>query len=197
MPRVVILLLVVSAAACGRSAVSPDPASSGSPALSSTSTGASSAANSPKGRSDVTVSMMDACDPATFNAMFGDGTCIRSGGVTLDQFIAQLTKFGSIGAWHFAPPTANVRVGQTFVATNKGGEVHTFTEVAQFGGGIIDQLNQITHAGATTPECAALEGDDFVPPGGTYTESVDHTGTLKFQCCIHPWMRLEATASSK
>jgi hypothetical protein len=40
----------------------------------------------------------------------------------------------------------------------------------------------------------ALEGDDFVPPGGTYRETVDGSGTLKFQCCIHPWMRLEASS---
>jgi hypothetical protein len=39
-----------------------------------------------------------------------------------------------------------------------------------------------------------LEADDFVAPGGTYRETVDHAGHLKFQCCIHPWMRLEASS---
>jgi hypothetical protein len=37
------------------------------------------------------------------------------------------------------------------------------------------------------------EPDDFVQPGGTYTEKLDEAGTKKFQCCIHPWMHLTAT----
>ena len=36
----------------------------------------------------------------------------------------------------------------------------------------------------------------FVPPRGTYREEISHSGTVKFQCCIHPWMRLEARVSS-
>jgi hypothetical protein len=89
-----------------------------------------------------------------------------------------------------------VRVGQDFVATNKGGEVHTFTEVAEFGGGLVPLLNQLSHVPEVAPECtlAALDPDDFVPPGGTYRERVSHSGNLKFQCCIHPWMRLEASS---
>jgi hypothetical protein len=36
------------------------------------------------------VSMMDACDPTTFNAELGEGTCTRNGGVTLAGFLSQL-----------------------------------------------------------------------------------------------------------
>jgi plastocyanin len=138
--------------------------------------------------------MLDACDPDTFNAALGAGSCVRYGGVTFDQFIDMLTRLGLAGPWRFAPSNANVRVGQTFVAMNMGGETHTFTEVKEFGGGIVPLLNQLAHEPEEAPECAALEGDDFVAPGGTYTETVDDTGTVKFQCCIHPWMRLEASS---
>jgi hypothetical protein len=41
-------------------------------------------------------------------------------------------------------------------------------------------------------EINALESDDIVPAGGTYRETVDQTGHVKFQCCIHPWIRQEA-----
>jgi len=138
--------------------------------------------------------MQDACDPDTFNAAIGPGTCVRNGGVSFDKFVAQVTRNGMAGAWHFGPPTANVQVGQTFQASNHGGEVHTFTEVADFGGGIVPFLNDLAHTPTVAPECKALEQDDFVAPGATYTEEVDKKGTLKFQCCIHPWMRLEASS---
>jgi hypothetical protein len=158
---------------------------------------ASGAAPTFQGRQDVLVTMHDACDPDTFNAAIGPGSCTRAGGVPFDQFIADLTRLGFAAAWHFAPPAANVRVGQRFVAENTGGEVHTFTEVAAFGGGIVPQLNDLAHTPEVAPECGALAADDFVPPGGTYQELIDHTGTVKIQCCIHPWMRLVATVIQK
>lgn len=191
LPIVVVGGALAFAAACGHDSVEQAPLSP-----SALSTGAD-AGQSVQGRQEVRVTMQDACDPETFNAAIGPGTCVRSGGVTFDLFISQLTKHGSIGAWHFAPPSANVRVGQTFMATNNGGEVHTFTQVAEFGGGVVPFLNQILGEETVAPECNALEPDDFVAPGGTYHEGVEHTGTLKFQCCIHPWMRLEAKASSR
>jgi hypothetical protein len=145
---------------------------------------------------DVVVNILDACDGDSFNAILGAGTCNRAGGVKFDHFIAELTHLGSIGAWRFAGLTGNVQVGEDFVATNQGGEVHTFTEVAAFGGGLVPLLNELSHVPDVAPECRpeALEPDDFVPPGGTYRERVSHTGHLKFQCCIHPWMRLEASS---
>jgi hypothetical protein len=145
---------------------------------------------------DVIVNILDACDAESFNnAGFGH-LCDRSGGVKFDQFIAELTRFGFIGPWRFAGSGADVQVGQTFVATNRGGEVHTFTEVAEFGGGINSVLNELSRVPNVAPECslAVLDPEDFVPPGGTYRETVSHSGNLKFQCCIHPWMRLEASS---
>jgi plastocyanin len=202
-PRVLVLLVPFALAiACGRSAVSPSPeptVSTGQPAAAAASSASSSApaAHSLKGRLDVLVSMHDACDPDTFNAAVGAGTCTRAGGLQFDKFIAELTRLGTVGAWHFAPPNANVQVGQTFAVVNRGGEVHTFTEVAQFGGGIVPSLNDLAHVPAVAPECTALEDDDFVPPGGTYREEIDEAGPAKYQCCIHPWMRLESRAASR
>ena len=83
------------------------------------------------------------------------------------------------------------------VAFNKGGEEHTFTEVENFGGGIVPLLNDLSHNSTVAPECTALEEDDFVKPGATYREEepLEAGTTAKFQCCIHPWMRLEVQVS--
>jgi plastocyanin len=140
------------------------------------------------------VQMMDACDPESFNAAVGPGTCIRRGGLSFAKFLTLLGKHQKVGAWHFAPPTLNARVGQELVAVNQGGEVHTFTEVEEFGGGIIPDLNTLSGNPVPAPECLALDPDDFVPPGGTYTDDVEEEGAERYQCCIHPWMRTIVTA---
>ena len=195
--RLVVSSIILSLAivvACSKSPVEPAsvPSASG-PAASVPNAPAGAQTAVAGGREDVLVNMLDACDPDSFNAAIGPGTCVRSGGMKFDQFIEQLTRLAFAAPWRFAPQNTNVRVGQTFVAENKGGEAHTFTEVEEFGGGIVPILNQLAHTPTIAPACAALEDDDFVPPGGTYREQVDHSGTLKFQCCIHPWMRMEAT----
>jgi hypothetical protein len=204
LPVVSVSILVLTlAVGCERNAASPDGSartplspSAMAPNPATPNPGGSSAAAATPGLPDRTVTMMDACDPETFNAPppagVGPGTCSRSGGVQFATFLEQLGKHGSIGAWHFAPPNTSAKVGQVFVAVNQGGEVHTFTEVAQFGGGIVPPLNALSGNPVVAPECTALEPDDFVAPGGTYREEpLAAAGTAKFQCCIHPWMRLE------
>jgi plastocyanin len=139
---------------------------------------------------DRMVSMLDACDPTTFDAAVGPGTCLRNGGVTFDHFIAQLQKHGKAGAWAFDPPRIGAKVGQTLLATNRGGEVHTFTEVEEFGGGIVPDLNNLSGNPVPAPECLALGAGDFIPPGGTTSDEIEEPGVEHYQCCIHPWMRL-------
>jgi len=95
--------------------------------------------------SDRLVNIHDACDGPTFNAAVGPGTCIREGGVSFADFIAQLRRQGVAGAWHFAPSLTTAQLNQTLVAVDRGGEVHTFTHVAKFGGGIVPLLNQLSH----------------------------------------------------
>ncbi|HTH03493.1 MAG TPA: hypothetical protein VL882_24625 [Vicinamibacterales bacterium] len=149
------------------------------------------------GESQHAVTIFDACDPETFNAELGAGTCTRSGGVRFASFIEQLGKHHSIGAWHFAPPEVTMRVGQMLVATNRGGEAHTFTEVEEFGGGIIPLLNQLTGLTSVAPECRQLAGGDFLAPGASFSEKEEDAGVEKYQCCIHPWMRAEVRISQK
>jgi len=144
------------------------------------------------GGSDRSLSLMDACDPASFAAQGVD--CSRSGGVTFDQFIASVQRSGSAGGWHIAPGVVNAPVGTEMDIMNRGGETHTFTEVAHFGGGIVPILNQLSGNPVPAPECLALEPDDFVAPGSVYHDEVDD-GTTLYQCCIHPWMRAVVTGT--
>jgi len=105
-----------------------------------------------------------------------------------------VTAHGSAGAWHFAASNVNVFVGQTLDVINRGGETHTFTEVKQFGGGIVPLLNQLSGNPVPAPECLELTGAAFIASGATHHESIDDEGTEMYQCCIHPWMRAVVTA---
>ena len=140
------------------------------------------------------VTLFDACDPATFNAAIGPGACTRSGGITFQNFVEQLTRHHSIGAWHFAPTQVTMRVGQRLVANNRGGEAHTFTEVEEFGGGNVPFLNNLVGLTNVAPGCS---GAVLIPAGGSSSETEDEAGVEKYQCCIHPWMRAEVRITDK
>jgi plastocyanin len=140
------------------------------------------------------VLMLDACDGPSFNAAIGEGTCARPGGVTFDTFIGQLMAQGEAPAWRFAPEQAKVAAGGHITAPNRGGEFHTFTEVAAFGGGCVAPLNAIL--GLTpVPECAipGILGATGAPPGAAVTTGALAPGTHRFECLIHPWMRTTVT----
>jgi plastocyanin len=141
------------------------------------------------------VVMLDACDGPSFNAAIGEGTCTRPGGVPFETFIGQLLKHGTAPAWRFAPGQAKLEAGGSITAPNLGGEFHTFTEVAEFGGGCVDELNALL--GLTpVPECAQAPGIFFTTgaaPGGTVATGALDAGTHKFLCLIHPWMRATVT----
>jgi hypothetical protein len=139
-----------------------------------------------------TLRIYDSCDPATFNAVFNDPTiCIKQGHVPFDRFIAELTETQNAAQWRFGPKNVELNSGENVFALNVGGEVHTFTRVAQFGGGILPLLNDLTGNTTEAPECTTLEADDFVAPGALYTAELNTDEIQHFQCCIHPWMRAD------
>ena len=181
---------------CDQSHKSPTTPSA-MPAATSTDSGApGSAVASPAaaGANGHTVSMMDACEPDSFNAAVGAGTCVRNGGVRFDEFIRLLTAHQSVGAWHFTPTQAHLAVGDVLVAVNRGGETHTVTEVEEFGGGIVPLLNELSGNTTVAPECAALGPNAMIAPGRhSEAETEQDEGLEKYQCCIHPWMRMTVT----
>jgi plastocyanin len=142
------------------------------------------------------VQILDDCDPATFNAAIGPGTCIKDGTTTFSEFIAQLLAQGRAPAWRFAPAQLTLDAGGTLAAHNRGGEDHTFSEVANFGGGCIAALNELL--GLTpVPECAGFPGGAFaatlVRPGATVTTAPLPPGIHRYECLIHPWMQTTVT----
>ena len=170
------LALMFFVAGCG-DAVSPS-----SPDLTT------SAARGTAGRAVANVKMMDACDPVTFAGV--PGGCQRNGGVTFDQFISQLSRLGNVPAWRFTPADLYLHEGDEYMATNVGGEVHTFTEVEEFGGGIVPALNELMGL-EIAPECDGLPQSEFIRPGqSTPADEPEEIGDEHYQCCIHPWMRM-------
>jgi len=136
------------------------------------------------------VEMLDQCDPATFNAAIGPGTCLSAHpGFSFSSFIDQLTRMQNAPAWRNAPSALSLAFGTTLRAVNRGGEVHTFTRVAAFGGGVVPLLNALAGTPVPAPECLAAPPDEFLPPGGVDEDVVTTHGTALYQCCIHPWMR--------
>jgi len=151
------------------------------------------------------------CEPLSFNVPF-PGACVGSGKTTFDKFIAQVTQHQNAFLWMFAPRESTVPVGKTLGLGNTGGEMHTFTKVAEFGGGFIVPLNMLSGNPDPRPECttgAVVIQDVMLQPqpdgpanrfvesgeeeeGPTAGDAILPVGqTVKFQCCIHPWMRTE------
>jgi plastocyanin len=145
---------------------------------------------------NASVSIEDRCDSASFNAGLGAGTCTRAGGTSLAQFNSQLAAQQFVNGWDFNPNALTIRMGQSISAMNNGGEKHSFTQVRQFGGGIIPALNTASGNPVEAPECAQLATNALIPPGGTFTtDPATTTGTELYQCCIHPWMRATVTVT--
>ena len=139
---------------------------------------------------------LDECDPATFNAMLGADFCknVALGASTkfLDLF-DKASKGTPDPNWDFEPDALTLKKGGILSVVDQGGEPHTFTEVAQFGGGFIPPLNG---GEAMVPECA----DGFANLAVARTRILQGSqlqitglskGEHRFQCCIHPWMRMK------
>jgi len=153
------------------------------------------------------IHIRDYCDPTTFNAAIGPGTCVRDtsvGAITFSGFVEELGADKSVGAWRFAPGQIRVSEGTTLQLQNLGGETHTFTEVKRFGGGFVDFLNVASGNLVPAPECAQVvngnlvpqppsEENIFIPAGGNASLPLQHEVVARYQCCIHPWMRITIT----
>jgi hypothetical protein len=163
------------------------------------------------GASDqLVVRMTDQCNPATFNAAVGPGTCSGDGTVTFAHFVNEVTAAHKVGAWHFDPTVGTAQTGAVLSLENRGGETHTFTKVANFGGGFIGFLNTLSNTPVPAPECATVAMGQLIPkaesPSNIFVEAgttevgpiagsalLPSGTTTKFQCCIHPWMRMEVS----
>jgi plastocyanin len=145
---------------------------------------------------------LDECDPETFNAALGQGGTGFCHNVALSALgfatpLADLFAKAAAGTpdpgWDFEPDELTIDKGTALSVVDQGGEPHTFTEVAQFGGGFVHDLN---HGEATVPECdGGFSNVAVARTRITQGSRLDVTGLSKgthlFQCCIHPWMRME------
>jgi len=139
---------------------------------------------------------LDECDPTTFNAALGPDFCKNvalGAATTLDDLFAKAAAGTPDPGWDFEPDVLKIKEGTVVSVVDQGGEPHTFTEVAHFGGGFIDGLN---HGQETVPECSGGFGNVSVAKTRILQASdVQISGLSKgkhlFQCCIHPWMRVK------
>src|SRR5216683_2862536 len=141
---------------------------------------------------------LDECDPVTFNAAVGPDFCKN---VTLGAFTTLSDLFAGAEAgtpdpgWDFEPDQLTISKGDILSVVDQGGEPHTFTEVKAFGNGFLPPLNPGS-ATSVIPECAGGFSKVAVAKTRILQGShLDITGLSKgkhlFQCCIHPWMRME------
>lgn len=145
----------------------------------------------------VQIVALDECDPATFNAAVGAGFCRN---VTLGAFTTLSDLFAEAAAgtpdpgWDFEPDTVQIKEGTPLSVVDQGGEPHTFTEVAKFGGGFIPRLN--APGEEVVSECSGgfknlAVAKTRILQGSEIKVANLSKGKHRFQCCIHPWMRVE------
>jgi plastocyanin len=145
-----------------------------------------------------TIQLVDDCDPS--DPSWAPVGCLQDDGdVTAAEFNTFLRSplydnippFGTepglflVGhpSWRNDPSHVVIQAGKALKIRNVGGRPHTFTPVAQFGGGVVPPLLVGTQP---APECAThlrLEAGDST------TLTAGGTGIQRFQCCFHPWMR--------
>ena len=183
----VLLAFALSVAACDA-----DPVTRPAEEVTLVSGGSLGALNAHDAHGSAHVSILDDC--ATDPAWAATGGCaLRNGAVTEAEFGAYLVSPLAVSvvghpAWRNEPQYLRVRAGTTVLVRNEGGRLHTFTPVANYGGGRVPPLNVgLTQA----PECVPGGSPDpwQVSPGGHLQVDQLAAGNHRFQCCIHPWMR--------
>jgi plastocyanin len=140
---------------------------------------------------------LDECDPVTFNEALGPGFCknVALGySTTLADLFSEAQSGHPDPKWDFEPDILKIKQGTPLSVVDQGGEPHTFTEVAHFGGGFITGLNGPGEK--TVPECAGGFGKVKVArtrilQGSNVQITELSKGEHRFQCCIHPWMRMK------
>jgi plastocyanin len=182
------LLTLGIAAACGK-----DPVSIGRRDASGLSPDAAASASRSGNDDDhgaARIAMRDDCDPRDPAWTPTGGCLLERGNVTFAEFGGELSSPLSLSvvghqAWRNDPTYLIVQPGRTVRVRNEGGRTHTYTEVAQFGGGKVP--NPALNKGlVTAPECP---GSKDVAPGASIEVTGLAVGNHRFQCCIHPWMR--------
>jgi hypothetical protein len=141
---------------------------------------------------------LDECDPTTFNdpSAAGPGFCqnVALGASTVfANLLAEAAAGTPDPSWNFSPDTMTIKKGSLLSVVDEGGEPHTFTEVQQFGGGFLTPLNG---GQPTVPECNGGFANVAVAKTRILQGSRLEVNNLSkgkhfFQCCIHPWMRIE------
>ena len=174
------------------------------------------------------VRIWDACDPASFDAKVGPGTCKpgHHGQTQFEDFFGEVETDQIAGGWRFNPllnttdgvlklaARLELQPGDRISLENVGGETHTFTKVEEFGGGFFGPLNPISGNFELAPECARKladcslapqpesETNQFVEAGTTEQGPLAGTralplGVTHWQCCIHPWMRINVVVQDR
>jgi len=136
----------------------------------------------------------DTCDPVTFGALCNPNS---RGTTTLAQFNAELDATKRVAAWEYGGGQGRISLGQSLQVDNRGGETHTFSVVANFGGGRVPVLNDRSGNTVVAPECVAganatnvdIKSGTGISVTTGASGAIKTRGTFKVQCCIHPWMR--------
>ena len=147
---------------------------------------------------------LDECDPNTFNAVLsesGGGFCHNVSlaalgyATTLSDLLMGAENNSPDPGWDFEPDQLTIKQGTIVSVVDQGGEPHTFTEVKAYGNGFLPPLNPGSST-SVIPECQG--GFKNIAVARTRVLQGSHLdimglskGKHLFQCCIHPWMRME------
>jgi plastocyanin len=147
---------------------------------------------------------LDECEPSSFNAALGESGGGFCHNVALATFgfatsLSDLLMGAENGSpdpgWDFEPDQMTIKQGTVVSVVDQGGEPHTFTEVKAFGNGFLPPLNP-SSATSVIPECnGGFKNIAVARTRVVQGSRLDVIGLSKgkhlFQCCIHPWMRME------
>lgn len=138
---------------------------------------------------DRKIKLFDDCDPVTFAEIGGEGECVGNGHTTVNEFFEEIEATQEVHKWKNQPSEVKIEAGRQMEIENRGGETHTFTHVAEFGGGLLPDLNELSGNPIPIPECFDFANIFVVRAGVVRVGPLLPVGTHKFQCCLHPWMR--------